>query len=51
MSKNNTNSAPVRKKRSQLVEIWRRMRRNRLAMLQALNGRFARLADFAALQM
>ena len=33
MSKNNTNSAPVRKKRSQLVEIWRRMRRNRLAML------------------
>ena len=33
MSKNNLNSAPARKKRSQLVEIWRRMRRNRLAML------------------
>ncbi|MEG6593326.1 glycine--tRNA ligase subunit beta, partial [Desulfovibrio sp. 1188_IL3213] len=27
------------------------LRRNRLAMLQALGGRFARLADFAALQM
>ena len=27
------------------------LRRNRLAMLQALGGRFARLADFAALQI
>ena len=31
---NEQKSAPVRrKKRSQLAEIWRRMRRNRLAML------------------
>ena len=27
------------------------LRRNRLAMLQALGSRFARLADFAALQL
>ena len=48
---NEQKSAPVRrKKRSQLAEIWRRMRRNRLAMLRALGSRFARLADFAALQ-